>query len=356
MERTLTHEGRHGGGIQPIRWADGVLCLLDQRRLPAETRWLRLETSADTAAAITDLVVRGAPAIGLTAAYGAVLAAREAWREDATRWRESFAERLAVLAAARPTAVNLRWALAQMKAAAEDIEGEPEAALLKLAQTLHAEDLAMNQRMGRLGAEMIAGPATVMTHCNAGALATSGYGTALGVVRAGWADGRITRVFAGETRPWLQGSRLTAWELAEDGIPVTLLADSAAAQLFRRAPPDWIIVGADRVAANGDVANKIGTYALAVAARFHGVRFMVVAPTSTIDPRAETGEDIPIEERGAAELWAAASPADPPAGVEVVNPVFDVTPAHLVHALVTERGVASPPDTESIARLLAARA
>jgi methylthioribose-1-phosphate isomerase len=355
MERTLTSNNAGDTGIQPIRWADGVLCLLDQRLLPAQVRWLRLETAGDTADAIRDLVVRGAPAIGLTAAYGAVLAAREAWRARGSEWQSMYSEQISLLAQARPTAVNLRWALTRMNALAATLAGDPEAALLAEAQTMQAEDLAVNRRMGRLGAELIGTDAAVMTHCNAGALATAGYGTALGVIRTAWTDGRIRRVYAGETRPWLQGSRLTAWELSQDGIPVTLLADSAAAQLFRREPPDWVIVGADRIAANGDVANKIGTYSLAVAARFHGVRFMVVAPTSTVDLAAESGLDIPIEERGPDEIWSVASAGEVPEGVTVANPVFDITPAHLIDAIVTENGVASPPDAESVARIAAPR-
>jgi methylthioribose-1-phosphate isomerase len=355
MERSLTDNEGIDTGVQPIRWADGVLCLLDQRILPGRVQWLRIESAPEAAAAIRDLVVRGAPAIGLTAAYGAVLAAREAWRAHGVEWRESFTQQIARLAEARPTAVNLRWALARMNALAEALSGDPEAALLAEAQRMQTEDLALNRRMGRIGAELIGSGSTVMTHCNAGALATAGYGTALGVIRSAWADGRIRQVYAGETRPWLQGSRLTAWELSQDGIPVTLLADSAAAQLFRRDPPDWVIVGADRIAANGDVANKIGTYSLAVAARFHGVRFMVVAPTSTVDLTAESGMDIPIEERGPDEIWAVASSGEVPEGVTVANPVFDITPAHLIDAIVTENGVASPPDAESVARIAAAR-
>jgi methylthioribose-1-phosphate isomerase len=214
----------------------------------------------------------------------------------------------------------------------------------------------MNQAMAKLGADLIearsVAPVAVITHCNAGALATGGLGTALGVIREAWRRGRVTRVWAGETRPWLQGARLTAWELGRDGIPVTVITDSAAAQLMRREPPGWAIVGADRVAANGDVVNKIGTYGLAVAARHHGVRFMVVAPSSTLDPATPDGDAVPIEERDAAEIWAAAGGV--PQGAEAANPAFDVTPATLVDALVTERGVAQPPSGPAIAALLKA--
>ncbi|RMD80524.1 MAG: S-methyl-5-thioribose-1-phosphate isomerase, partial [Gammaproteobacteria bacterium] len=318
------------------------------------------EEAEAVARAIRDMVVRGAPAIGIAAAYGAVLAARAAWAAASppSAWREAAEAGLRALAASRPTAVNLFWALERMGRAmdrAAAAGGDPLPALLAEARRIHEEDRAANRRMGALGAALLERPGAVLTHCNAGALATGGYGTALGVVRAGWAAGRITRVYADETRPWLQGARLTAWELAQEGIPVTLLVEGAAASLLRTGRVTWVIVGADRIAANGDVANKVGTYGLAVLARRHGVGFMVVAPTATIDPAAPTGEAIPIEERDPAEVLGCAGRPVAPRGVEAWNPSFDVTPAHLVDALVTERGVLRRPGREGLRRLLAGR-
>lgn len=338
--------------VSAVRWAGEVLELLDQRVLPETERYLRFAEAGEVAEAIRDMVVRGAPAIGVSAAYGVVLSARRRYREAPGDWREAMGPDLAALRAARPTAVNLGWALDRMQACAFNINGDPEPALLAEAFAIHDEDVAANRRMGALGAALIEAPCAVLTHCNAGALATAGYGTALGVVRSAHAAGLIRRVYADETRPWFQGARLTAWELGRDGIPVTVITDSAAAQLMRREPPDWAIVGADRVAANGDVVNKIGTYGLAVVARHHGVKFMVVAPSSTLDPATPDGDAVPIEQRDAAEIWAAAGGA--PVGAEAVNPAFDVTPAALVDVLVTERGVAQPPSGRTIAALLRA--
>ena len=349
-----------GGGVQAVRWEggpEGRLLLLDQRLLPVRFRELALEEAGAVAEAIRTMVVRGAPAIGIAAAYGAVLAAREARDRAGARWREAAAPALERLAGARPTAVNLFWALERMGRAmdrAAAAGGDPVPALLEEARRIHAEDLEANRRMGALGAALLERPGAVLTHCNAGALATGGYGTALGVVRAGHAAGRITRVYANETRPWLQGARLTAWELAREGIPVTVLVEGAAASLLRSGRVTWVIVGADRIAANGDVANKVGTYGLAVLARRHGVGFMVVAPTATIDPQTPDGAGIPIEERDPAEVLGCAGARLAPEGVEAWNPAFDVTPAHLVDALVTERGVLRRPDREGIRRLLAA--
>ena len=323
-------------GIDAVRWREGRLELLDQRRLPIEEKRIVCEDVDAVVRAIRDMVVRGAPAIGIAAAYGAVLAARQRTANGAG-WMAPFREDLARLRAARPTAVNLGWAVDRMLAVAE---AGGASLLLDEALRLHAEDIAMNVAMARLGGELLQSPCSVITHCNAGALATGGLGTALGVIREGWRRGLIRQVWADETRPWLQGARLTAWELGREGIPVTVIADGAAAQLFRRDPPAWAIVGADRIAANGDVANKIGTYGLAVAARHHGVRMMVVAPSSTVDLATASGADIPIEERAAAEIWAAAGGASP--GASAANPAFDVTPAELVDAIVTERGVVAP--------------
>jgi methylthioribose-1-phosphate isomerase len=339
-------------GIDAVRWADGRLELLDQRGLPGEVRRLVHEDAAAVARSIQEMVVRGAPAIGIAAAYGAALSARQRWEQSGPAWRGGFLADLDILRRSRPTAVNLAWALDRM-ARVEVEEGiDPGPAMLEEARRIHAEDIAMNVAMARLGSDLIQERCTVLTHCNAGALATGGLGTALGVVREAWRQGKISRVWADETRPWLQGARLTAWELARDGVPVTVIADSAAAQLMRRDPPAWVIVGADRIAANGDVANKVGTYSLAVLARQHGVRFMVVAPSSTVDLGTPTGAAIPIEERGESELWDAAG--GPVVGAAAANPAFDVTPAELIDAIVTEKGVASPPEKAALRALMEA--
>ena len=340
--------------IRAVVWCKDALELLDQRRLPGAMLYRRLTGAAEVAEAIRDMVVRGAPAIGIAAAYAVVLAARARYAESPDRWRERIGDDLAALAAARPTAVNLVWALRRMERVIAQTAGDPAERLLTEARAIHEEDIAANRRMGELGAALLGERGAVLTHCNAGALATGGYGTALGVIRRGYEAGLIERVYADETRPWLQGARLTAWELAEDGIPVTLLADGAAAALMQHSGVRWVIVGADRIAANGDVANKIGTYGLAVLARYHGVRFMVVAPTSTVDMRIANGAAIPIEQRAAEELLTLGGQPIAAAGAEVWNPSFDVTPAALVDALVTERGVALAPDTEKMARLMAA--
>lgn len=338
--------------IRPVRWTGDALELLDQRLLPAREQTLRLETCAAVADAIRDMVVRGAPAIGISAAYGVVLAAREAWARAGDDWRADLEPALVHLLQARPTAVNLAWAVARMRRRMPGINGEPVAPLLAEAHDILAEDLQANYRMGELGADLIEPGSNVLTHCNAGALATGGYGTALGVVRAARARGVLAEVYADETRPWLQGARLTAWELLREGIPVRLLADGAAAFAMQRAGIRWVVVGADRVAANGDVANKIGTLSLAVNARYHGVGLMVVAPASTIDMGCARGADIPIEQRDAAELLALGGNAVAAPGAAVWNPVFDVTPAELVSVLVTERGVLERPGRAGLARLM----
>jgi len=339
--------------VRAVEWDNDRLKLLDQRYLPLREAYLHCDTVAAVAQAIGDMVVRGAPAIGIAAAYGVVLAARDRFRADPGRWAQAIEADLALLAAARPTAVNLAWAIARMRRSIiAGIDGDPTPVLLAEAQRLHAEDIAANHAMGRYGAELIAPGSSVLTHCNTGALATGGYGTALGVIRAGAAAGHIVQTYANETRPWLQGARLTAWELVQEGIPVTLIADSAAAYLMQQGKVQWVIVGADRVAANGDVANKVGTYMTALAARQHGVRFMVVAPTSTIDPAMPSGEAIPIEHRPAAEVVAYGERRVTPEGVAAWNPAFDITPAGLVDALVTERGVVLQPDRAKIAALL----
>ena len=351
----MVAENKIVGEVVALRWRREHLELLDQRRLPDEESWLKVGNAAEVAAAIRDMVVRGAPAIGITAAYGVALAARAAaGRGD---WRETIAQAIDVLAQSRPTAVNLFWALDQMRSqlkAARDA-GDALQRMEALAEEIHAADLAANHRMGELARDLIRQstptPLSVLTHCNTGALATGGYGTALGVVRSLWRAGLLTRVYADETRPWLQGARLTAWELQREGLPVVLNADGAAAQLMSQGAVQWVIVGADRITANGDVANKIGTYGLAVLARHHGVRFMVVAPRSTVDMALATGKEIPIEERGAEEVRQLRGLPIAPEDVSVFNPVFDVTPADLIDVIVTEAGVVERPDTARMAAL-----
>ena len=341
--------------IRPIRWTGDALELLDQRVLPFATGYISCHDSDAVADAIRSLAVRGAPAIGIAAAWGVVLAARGIDAVDAAQAAERLEPALQRLNAARPTAVNLAWALARMRAAllrAQAGEGSDwRAALEAEARAIETEDLAANRAMGVLGASLIDAGSGVLTHCNTGSLATAGFGTALGVIRAGVAQGRIERVYAGETRPWNQGARLTVWELQEDGIDATLIADAAASHLMKGGGVQWVVVGADRICANGDVANKIGTYQLAIAARHHGVRVMVVAPSSTVDMDTASGELIEIEERDPAELLAAAGQRTVAEGVQAWNPVFDVTPAGLIDAIVTEKGIVEQPDAASMQAL-----
>ena len=338
--------------FKAVQWREDSLVLLDQRKLPAEETYMRLRDVESTARAIRDMVVRGAPAIGIAAAYGVVLAAR-ARLESGRVLRNELAQDLDKLILARPTAVNLSWAVERMRrvidaTADEDLAGT----LMAEALAIHASDFEANLRIGELGAALIEEPCSVLTHCNAGALATGGYGTALGVVRSAFGEGHIERVYAGETRPWLQGARLTAWEMVKAGIPVSLIPDGAAAHLMCQGRVRWVIVGADRITANGDVVNKIGTYSLAVNARYHGVKFMVAAPNSTIDPDLERGEDVPIEFRDASELLDFSGRSVAAAGAEAWNPVFDVTPAELVDVIVTERGVVTEPAGKGVLSLL----
>jgi len=337
--------------VSAVHWADAGLRLLDQRCLPEEESYLRFDDAAAVAAAIRDMVVRGAPAIGIAAAYAVVLAARRHVMESPQEWQAGVLQDIQVLAAARPTAVNLVWALQRMRRCLAKAGNSPVAVLLEEARRIHAEDIAANHRMGAAGAALVNNGSSVLTHCNAGSLATGGYGTALGVIRSAWAAGKIRQVYAGETRPWLQGARLTAWELLRDGIPVTLLSDSAASLLMQQGRVHWVIVGADRVAANGDVINKIGTYQLAVACRYHGVRMMVVAPLSTLDRGMPSGEQVLLEERSPDELLLLAGRRIAAPGATAWNPVFDVTPAGLVDYLVTEAGVVAAPDREKLAAL-----
>ena len=340
--------------IRAMRWADDRLQLLDQRRLPGEEVWIGCRRAAEVADAIRDMVVRGAPAIGITAAYGVVLSAMA--HADAPDPAQAMAADLQRLADARPTAVNLFWALERMQRVLAARPADPVAALLAEARAIHEEDIAANHRMGELGAALIETGSGVLTHCNTGSLATGGFGTALGVIRQAWGEGRLARIFADETRPWLQGARLTAWELVQDGIPVDLLVEGAAAALMRSGQVQWVIVGSDRIAANGDVANKIGTYSLAVNARHHGVKFMVVAPSSTVDMQTPDGAAIPIETRDPGEVLRCAGHPVAASGAGAWNPVFDVTPAELVDVIVTERGVAERPDATKMRAMMAGAA
>ncbi len=338
--------------IRAVEWIGQGLQLLDQRVLPQRHEYVKLQDADGVAGAIRDMVVRGAPAIGVAAAYGVVLAARDRYARSAATWKQDIETDLQMLVAARPTAVNLYWAIERMREHIAAIQGDPVSTLLAEALRVHEEDIAANRRMGELGAALITRQCAVLTHCNTGSLATGGYGTALGVIRAAFGAGKISRVYADETRPWLQGARLTAWELVQDRIPVTLLVEGAASHLMKQVGVRWVIVGADRIAANGDVANKIGTYHLAVAARYHGVKFMVVAPTSTVDMSIQNGAAIHIEMRSPNEVLSIQGQRVAPEGVEAWNPSFDVTPAELVDAIVTEKGVVTSPAVEKMAAMM----
>ena len=329
--------------IRPIRWQATSLSLLDQRKLPFSVEYVECLDSHGVSQAIRGLIVRGAPAIGIAAAFGVVLAAREVQAANGAEALAKMQPAITELDESRPTAVNLMWAIARMRRALAAAGSDWRQLIEREALAIESEDLAANRHMGELGAQLIEQGSGVLTHCNTGSLATAGFGTALGVIRAGIAMDRIERVFAGETRPWLQGARLTVWELREDGIPATLIADAAGAHLMKTGAVQWLIVGADRICANGDTANKIGTYAHAISAKYHGVKVMVVAPASTVDMATAQGSDIHIEERDGAELLSLSGVRTVAEGVLAFNPVFDVTPAELIDALVTERGVIEHP-------------
>ncbi len=341
--------------LRPVYWEDGTVRLLDQTRLPHEEVWLSLVRWEEVAEAIRTMRVRGAPAIGIAAAYGLVLSV---WNlpPDANP-EPPFRAAAEGLSRTRPTAVNLFWAIRRMEEVFQEHRSESlpslKEALLKEAKRIHEEDIAANHRIGKYGEELLPQGVRVLTICNTGALATGGYGTALGVIRAAWEKGKLELVYACETRPRLQGARLTAWELLREGIPFRLIADSAAGWLMAKGKVDAVLVGADRIARNGDTANKIGTYTLAVLAHRHRIPFYVVAPTSTIDPELESGKGIPIEERGEDEVLAPYGMRFAPEGARAHNPAFDVTPAELISAIVTERGALRPPYHESIAAALA---
>ena len=336
--------------IRPIQWADGKLNLLDQTRLPGEEVTVQATSYEDAVDAIREMRVRGAPAIGVTAAYAVVLAARDLDISNRDDFLSGLAEAAVHINAARPTAVNLRWAVQRMMAVAESTTDTAavKERLLAEALLIQEEDEAINRRMGSHGKELMPDGGSVLTHCNTGALATSAFGTALGVIRAGWEAGKRFQVFNTETRPWLQGARLTSWEFQKLGIPATLLVDSAAGMLMRQGKIGCVITGADRIAANGDTANKIGTYSLAVLAKENGVPFYVAAPTSTVDLALNDGDAIEIEQRAQEEVTEYRGIQTAPVGVEAVNPSFDVTPNRYVTAIVTQAGVARAPYTESL--------
>jgi methylthioribose-1-phosphate isomerase len=347
--------GEFQSKFDTMRWRSDQLELIDQRVLPGEIHYVSYGSAAAVAQGIRDMVVRGAPAIGCAAAYGIAVEALRLRKHPPEQFEVGMNAAFAVLAASRPTAVNLFWALSHMRAVWQAADTTPERHAVRLIDAAHkfyTADIAANRRMGAHGAALIPDGARVLTHCNAGALATAGHGTALGVIRSAVEAGKTISVFAGETRPFLQGARLTAWELMQDGIPVTLIADNAAGHLMSRGEIDAIIVGADRVAANGDVANKVGTYQIAVLAQRHRIPFYVAAPVSTIDAAMASGAEIPIEERGADEVRGYREMKWAPMRVMVRNPVFDVTPAELVTGIITERGVVLAPDAAKIAQLL----
>jgi methylthioribose-1-phosphate isomerase len=330
--------------MEPIQWTGGTLRLLDQTKLPVEEAWLTYTDHREVAKAIQTMVVRGAPAIGIAAAYAMVLAAQAC--EGAPDRKEQLTQAKAVLAASRPTAVNLFWALDRMdrliqaNATLSELEAE--------AVAIHREDVQMNLNMGRFGAAVVPPHARILTHCNAGALATGGYGTALGVVRAAYEAGKVDMVYADETRPLLQGARLTAYELQKDHIPVTLITDNMAGALMAQGKVDLVVVGCDRMAANGDFANKIGTYGVAVLAKHHGIPFYTALPSSTIDLSLPDGSQIPIEERRGDEVTHLFGVQTGPDGVSTWNPAFDVTPHELLTGIITERGVIYPPFLENL--------
>ncbi len=340
--------------IQPIQWNtdNRSLTLLDQTMLPREETYLEYTDPGEVALAIRELVVRGAPAIGCAAAYGVALAAFRYTGNDPAELAAAVQEAMQALGRSRPTAVNLFWALDRMEGLLDSLEGEPcddiRAALENEAIRIFTEDLAACRTMGDFGARLVSHKAKILTHCNAGALATAGYGTALGVIRSAFRDGKVSMVWVDETRPVLQGARLTAWEMVQEGIPATLITDSMAGAIMAAGEVDFIVVGSDRIAANGDVANKIGTYGLAVLAKRHNIPFVVAAPVSTIDFNIPSGEDIPIEERDPVEVMGYGNERWAPEGINIYNPAFDVTPAELVTAIVTEKGVLDPPFSRAI--------
>ncbi|HEU5451964.1 MAG TPA: S-methyl-5-thioribose-1-phosphate isomerase [Terriglobales bacterium] len=341
--------------VKTLEWtADGVR-FIDQRKLPTEETYVTCSTYEEVAEAIRNMTVRGAPALGVTAAMGVALGARDIEADHVSEFRRDFEEVCEAIGETRPTAVNLFWGIRRMREKFESLADEPVARikqeLIAEAQRMYLEDIAANEAMGQHGATLMPSSGGVLTHCNAGALATCGYGTALGVIRAAVDQGKKIHVFADETRPFLQGSRLTAWELMKDGIPTTVISDNMAGAMMRQGKIKAVVVGADRIAANGDVANKIGTYTVAVLAHEHGIPFYVAAPFSTVDMETPTGEQIPIEQRSPREVTHIGDRQLAPSGVQVENPAFDVTPNKYVTGIITERGVAKAPYSDSLRRL-----
>jgi methylthioribose-1-phosphate isomerase len=341
--------------IQTLEWTDSGVRFIDQTKLPTEETYVLCKTHQQVADVIRNMVVRGAPAIGVAAAMGIALGVKNSTAATVGELKTEFDQISDVIAQTRPTAVNLFWAIARMRDRFESLRIRPvpqiQQGLIAEARRMHAEDIRANQAMGRHGAALLPASGGVLTHCNAGALATCGYGTALGVIRAAIEQGKKIHVYADETRPFLQGSRLTAWELMKDGIPTTVISDNMAGAIMKQGKIGAIVVGADRIARNGDVANKIGTYTVAVLAHEHAIPFYVAAPFSTIDLATPDGDKIPIEQRGAREVTHIAGKQMVPDGVRVENPAFDVTPAKYVTAIVTERGIARAPYEESLRKL-----
>jgi methylthioribose-1-phosphate isomerase len=346
--------------IQTLEWTDQGVRFIDQTKLPMEETYITCSTDEQVADAIRTMVVRGAPAIGVAAAMGIALGIKLSKAQSADELKLDFDQICHNMGQTRPTAVNLFWAIRRMQEKFERLRGRTIAQikqeLIEEAKRMHAEDIAANQAMGRHGATLMPSEGGVLTHCNAGALATAGYGTALGVIRAAVEAGKKIHVYADETRPFLQGSRLTAWELMKDGIPTTVISDNMAGAMMKQGKIGAIVVGADRIAANGDVANKIGTYTVAVLAKENGIPFYVAAPISTVDMNCPDGSKIPIEQRNAREVTHIAGKQMVPDGVSVENPAFDVTPAKYVTAIVTERGIAREPYAESLRNLAGAKA
>jgi methylthioribose-1-phosphate isomerase len=342
--------------IQTLEWTEQGVRFIDQTKLPTEETYVTCKTHEQVADVIRTMVVRGAPAIGVAAAMGIALGIDNSKAETVGELKRELDQICEVIGKTRPTAVNLFWAIRRMQEKFERVRIRPVAQikreLVEESKRMHAEDIAANQAMGRHGAALMPSEGGVLTHCNAGALATAGYGTALGVIRAAVEQGKKIHVYADETRPFLQGSRLTAWELMKDGIPTTVIADNMAGAMMKQGKIGAIVVGADRIAANGDVANKIGTYSVAVLAKENGIPFYVAAPISTVDMACPTGDQIPIEQRNVREVSHIAGKQMTPDGVSIENPAFDVTPGKYVSAIITERGLAREPYTESLLRLM----
>lgn len=342
--------------IRTIQWKDDQLILLDCRKLPLKEEYINCTKYEDLSVAIKTLAVRGAPAIGVSAAYGLVLACIQAMDKEKDDFIDFIKKAILELAKTRPTAVNLFWALNRMNERLEDLlESDKQIIkeeLLKEANEIYQEDIRANKSIGSFGNQVVPQGANIITHCNAGALATAGYGTALGVIRAAHSSGKNIHVYVDETRPLLQGARMTAWELVKENIPSTLIADNMAAHAMKLGKIDMVIFGADRIATNGDVANKIGSYSLAIAAKEHGIPVYVAAPSTTIDPKISFGEDIPIEEREAFELREVFGVQTAPDGINVYNPAFDVTPSHMITGIITEKGILRPPYELSIEKIL----